>query len=225
MKDISVFNHMVDLAVFGRPVLTEEINEKALARYGPLVGFKKVKELLVMISNNLRAKKLVKNIIQQELNVVINLDERDSIINIFEKIDKEIPKIIYINYTHCQISSLSVFCSFLALNLLMRGDKGEYHDISVFSIFIVNLLAEIKMEHYNDLATLLSRCNDVLSADVPAKLEEMAGIIRKSNKVKQFLEVETDRGVEWLKNNCVEAYNLLEKFLELHGHRLLGEVC
>ncbi|XP_045467162.1 uncharacterized phosphotransferase YvkC-like [Harmonia axyridis] len=206
LKDIETFNQMVDLAIFGRPVLTEEINQKAIARYGVKPSYMKIVEVLYMLKNGYFGASMVKGLLEDEKRLDIGLTEKDTTFEIYEKIDKALEQYIGISFKHCVISSLSVCYQFIVMKKLINGQK------------------EIKKEHYSDLALILSSCVDVISADVPAKLEKMTEIIRRSNLTSQFQKVDPEEGVTWLKNNCTEAYYELNEFLNNHGHRLLGEM-
>lgn len=80
------------------------------------------------------------------------------------------------------------------------------------------------MDHYSDCALILSSCEDVVSAEIPVLLEDIALVIQGEGFSESFRNIDPKDGVEYLKNNCNKAYKLLQNFLTLHGHRLLGEV-
>lgn len=79
-------------------------------------------------------------------------------------------------------------------------------------------------EHISDIASILSSCNDVISAEVPKYLEGIAKIIKEAEFTEIFSQIEPSEGANWLNNNCHKAYELLIEFLNKHGHRNLGEV-
>ncbi|XP_044763689.1 prodigiosin synthesizing transferase PigC-like [Coccinella septempunctata] len=203
-EEIETFNQMVDLAIFGRPVLTEEMNRKAIARYGSQTKYSKLLEAVRMLRNNWNGSRMTADIVKDEEGLVIGVGDKDDIVDVYEKIDKALVDFVRINYKHCLITSISMVYQFVVLQQLTKG--------------------EIKMENYSDIATILSCCGDVISADVPAKLEEMSAVIRRSKLAERFSEVRPEDGVGWLKTNCAEVYDMLGDFLDVHGHRLLGEM-
>lgn len=83
---------------------------------------------------------------------------------------------------------------------------------------------EITIDHYSDITTLLSSCNDIVSAQVPVALYKISSTIRNSGKVKEFSQVKPDEGFDWLLNNCPEAAELISAFLKRHGHRGIQEL-
>lgn len=70
----------------------------------------------------------------------------------------------------------------------------------------------------------MGSCKDVESAEIPVLLEEIVNSIIRSGKQKVFNAIFAFNGVEWLKRNCPEAFDLLHHFLERHGHRAYAEV-
>lgn len=76
-----------------------------------------------------------------------------------------------------------------------------------------------------DVALILGSCQNVESAEVPVMLEKIVEEITGSGKRKEFNDaVEAADGMKWLMVNCPKAYNLLQDFLERHGHRAYVEV-
>lgn len=76
----------------------------------------------------------------------------------------------------------------------------------------------------SDIALILSSCTDVESAEIPVMLEETTNFIFNSGKHSEFISIDANEGVDWLKTNCSEAYELLQTFLQRHGHRAYAEV-
>lgn len=85
-------------------------------------------------------------------------------------------------------------------------------------------LIEITTENYTDIAMVLSSCSNVVSAEVPTSLNNLAKSIQKSDKAEEFSKVEAKNGMQWLQDNCPESYRLFKDFLEKHGHRCIKEV-
>lgn len=59
---------------------------------------------------------------------------------------------------------------------------------------------------------------------MPTSLNELAKLIRQSQKAQYFIEVEPKNGLEWLKKNCPDAHKRFIEFLKKHGHRSIKEV-
>lgn len=71
---------------------------------------------------------------------------------------------------------------------------------------------------------VLSSIQDVVSAEVPTYLENIARIIREEGYNEQFCTIKPEFGVAWLEKKCPEAFKLFQEFLEKHGHRSQSEV-
>lgn len=80
------------------------------------------------------------------------------------------------------------------------------------------------MDLANDVASMLSSCKDVESAEIPNMLEQIAYCIHSSGKQSEFCSIDADDGVAWLWGNCRKAHDLLQGFLTKHGHRAFAEV-
>lgn len=83
---------------------------------------------------------------------------------------------------------------------------------------------ELTLDHCSDFAQIVSSCENVVSAEVPAALEEMAFILQRQEVSDEFMKIDPLSGVQWLKENSTETSEKFDKFLEKHGHRVLGEV-
>lgn len=101
---------------------------------------------------------------------------------------------------------------------------------TVYQIIIFSALAEGKKEIANDflqdVTTLLSSCKNAESAEIPVLLEEIASTLLRCNSSKalEFCEINADKGIAWLTENCITAYTLFELFIERHAHRGFQEV-
>lgn len=71
---------------------------------------------------------------------------------------------------------------------------------------------------------MLSSCKDVESAEIPTSLEQIGQCIQKTGKQDEFCSINAENGVAWLLENCHNAYELLQGFLQKHGHRAYVEV-
>ncbi|ERL95467.1 hypothetical protein D910_12729 [Dendroctonus ponderosae] len=108
-------------------------------------------------------------------------------------------------YYHSCVTSASVLWQMLCMTILVGKEK------------------ELTTKHYADFANVLSSCEDVESAEVPAYLEKIAGIIKDEGYSEEFCMIDTRLGQTWLKSKCPTAHKIFEEFLDKHGHRCLGE--
>lgn len=79
-------------------------------------------------------------------------------------------------------------------------------------------------EHYSDVGILLSSCSNVVSAQVPNDLRELAQTIRNSEKAAEFIKLNPSEARNWLILNCTKAEIMFDDFLKQHGHRSIREM-
>ncbi|CAG9857640.1 unnamed protein product [Phyllotreta striolata] len=202
-RDVHVSSTIVDLAIFGHPVLDEAINESALKRMGASSLWFQMAEPLRVMSNDWRDLVGLSKRLVDGLDLDLSIDD-DPSAN-YRKIDGSFEDIVEVCTCHSKTSAVSVFYQIIAMNVLLEGKT------------------ELTEEHLSDFAAILSSCEDVVSAEVPKYVEEVAGLIKRAGCEGRFLEIEANRGVDWLRENCRPAFDLLEEFLAKHGHRNLGE--
>lgn len=80
------------------------------------------------------------------------------------------------------------------------------------------------VDQYADFGALLSSCNDVESAEVPALLDEIFTAISTAGMTKAFEMLDPAAGADWLEENCTVAASLFKAFIKRHGHRAYMEV-
>lgn len=83
---------------------------------------------------------------------------------------------------------------------------------------------DFSSEHYSDMGLLLSSCSNVVSAQVPTALRQLAQTIKDSGKVEEFKNLDPKEAYLWLKLNCTSAAFMLDNFLKQHGDRCIGEL-
>ena len=87
------------------------------------------------------------------------------------------------------------------------------------------IFLEVTADHFSDIATLFSSCQNVVSADVPTALNELAQTIAEAGKATEFRQMTIEKAIEWLNSSESEKANKkFNEFLEKHGHRSIGEV-
>jgi rifampicin phosphotransferase len=99
---------------------------------------------------------------------------------------------------------------------LPTSQNNIFYQMLAFSVLPKNLQC--------DITTILGSISDVESANVPEMIQQIAGQIVLFNKRESFLNVESSKVVEWLKENCNEAYLTFKSFIARHGQRSLNEL-
>ncbi|XP_077868364.1 rifampicin phosphotransferase-like, partial [Saccoglossus kowalevskii] len=79
-------------------------------------------------------------------------------------------------------------------------------------------------DHFSDMATLLSDCKDVASAEVPIAMEAVTKGIVDCDKSDEFMAMGTEEAIKWLKSSDSGlAGKQFRIFLKDHGHRCIRE--
>lgn len=150
-EDIKTVSLILDLAIFGHPVLDEEINNITLNRIGgPVTGtFKALQSLRVIKSvwHNAETLRKATNLVK---NLTFVFDESKSLIEMVEKIDGNMATLTEVSICHSKATSVSVFYQVVAINILLEGGKGEklcilynYYDTTPHSLFFFILLLTV----------------------------------------------------------------------------------
>lgn len=84
--------------------------------------------------------------------------------------------------------------------------------------------AALTVDHSSDFALMLSLCNDVESAEIPQQIANITKKIRSAGKDEAFSQIDAKFGLDWLRENCNDAHELLTDFLKKHFHRTYKEV-
>ncbi|XP_050301904.1 putative phosphoenolpyruvate synthase isoform X2 [Anthonomus grandis grandis] len=204
-RNIDMSTKVLDLAIFGHPVINEKINFLVRKRLGPLPPFYTLRET----TYRWWATRTIADVVEQSTNLVKSLDfklrDDDDVQTMFKKINKASCAIEQTGYYHARTTTASVFWQMVCMATLVGREK------------------EFNTRHYSDFANILSSCEDVESAEVPIYLEQIAQIIRDEGYLEEFCSIKPELGVQWLQTKCPEAYNLFEEFLSKHGHRCVGE--
>lgn len=77
--------------------------------------------------------------------------------------------------------------------------------------------------HYADFAIILSSCEDVISAEIPFYLEKIASLLKDNLNGDEFCQLNGSDGLDWIRK-YTSVQNILDEFLNKHGHRSLNEV-
>lgn len=117
---------ILDLAIFGHPVLDEKMNHicRKIRGLTPSINF--LKEVLEMLRLAIKNRSIHKEMMELVSDLKINVNFDDSPLENYEKIEAVLAKLPYVLNRHAQASSLSVFYQVVAMNILLEGSKSEY---------------------------------------------------------------------------------------------------
>ncbi|XP_063838558.1 uncharacterized protein Mb2073c-like [Ostrinia nubilalis] len=107
-------------------------------------------------------------------------------------------------YNHSSTSAASTCSQFVAMTVLLEG------------------AADFSPEHCNEICALLNS-GDVLSAEVPQGLANLALQIEQSGRAEAFRKQDPQGAMSWLKANLTQVYYNVLQFLDEHGHRAIME--
>nr|XP_039272372.1 putative phosphoenolpyruvate synthase isoform X1 [Styela clava] len=80
-----------------------------------------------------------------------------------------------------------------------------------------------EIEHFSDLAVILSSCENVVSADAPCLLRKTAKHIFESGEKDTFIDMSPKDAIDWLIKSKSEAGDSFRFFLKNCGHRCIRE--
>lgn len=203
---ISLGNKVIDIAVCGHVVTTPELHAAAVRRNG-LVS---IKSKLNLFKNMIRDTWNNESIVERakELHKNFKLDASSFIRaeHLYRHINDSLQSLLEISIYHSHTSRVSVFCQVFAMSVLTEGSET------------------FTAEHYSDVALLLSSCSNVVSAQVPTALRELAQTIKNSGKVEEFTKLDPKEALNWLNENCTSAAFMFDNFLKQHGNRCIREL-
>ncbi|CAH1955179.1 unnamed protein product [Acanthoscelides obtectus] len=203
-KEVHVSSLILDLAIFGHPVLDNKLNHILIKRNGITPIISKVKDFLRVINAVLKNKQILKESVEAAKR--ISLEElKGPMPIIYNKIKEALKDLEIVALCHSRTSTVSVFYQVVAINVLLERQS------------------ELSTDHYADFAAILSSCEDVVSAEIPSYLESISKIVRDHGLAEEFCKLKAYEAIEWLEQNCPEANKVLLEFLNKHGHRNLGE--
>lgn len=116
---------ILDLAIFGHPVLDEEMNEICKNFRGFSSSINILIETLEMLRLAVKNHSTYKEMEEMVSNLEINISPEDLPLENYKKIDNILAKLPYILKCHAQSSSVSVFYQIVAMNVLLEGSKSK----------------------------------------------------------------------------------------------------
>lgn len=135
-EDIKTVSLILDLSVFGHPILNEEINTITLHRRGrPTTNLERgIQSLRVLraawenMKNSKRAKFLVDNL-------RYDFDKVESVRDMVDRIHDSLDVLTEICLCHSKTTSASVFYQVVAINILLENGNGKFVFFTVSASF------------------------------------------------------------------------------------------
>lgn len=187
----------------GRPFESKDCVTKYIERQGRQGLITRTRPLFYIVGAYFNTEKSREAALQALDNLVIPLRDSDTAEQMFNVIleNMMLPAPVLMNLLCCSMVS-----SFFNLTLL-----------SVLASYYGDLTPEV----FHDVAALLSKCEDVESADVPAKLKELANAIRKEKP--DFSTLSSEDAQRYLESDNGESGQQYQEMLRCHGHRCIKE--
>ncbi|XP_070162550.1 rifampicin phosphotransferase-like isoform X2 [Polyergus mexicanus] len=205
-KEITIVNKMIDLALCGRVVMTPEIHQFAVEKYGVASRWRKMYLMYDMFKTTWMGDAIIKAATDVFNNCTLNANEFDTSRNLYSVINKKYKELFRIAQCHNAASMMNISYQMIAMSFLTKGSDNFTSD------------------HLADIAVLLSSCSNVISTEVPIALGKIAACIRKNGMAEEFSKVESAKAIDWLKSNCPPAAEKLRTFFDTHGHRCVHEL-
>ncbi|XP_011496926.1 PREDICTED: uncharacterized protein LOC105361447 [Ceratosolen solmsi marchali] len=209
-EKISQSIKVMEIAICGRSIITPDIHEMAKKRNGVLKLFKLIKQrtgILLDLWWNSDKVAYANRIVDRcrIAPIVKNLSEFNTAQDIFCAVTNMLNDFNGVSMSHSHTSKCSIFYQVLIMSILTEGNK------------------DFTMEHYSDIAILLRSCSDVISAQVPIALKKITRTVRESGLSKEFKSVDISEMMNWLLLKCPTAYDQVQQFINIHGHRGIEE--
>ncbi|XP_068241678.1 rifampicin phosphotransferase-like isoform X2 [Palaemon carinicauda] len=203
-KDLGL--EAADIAIHGKPVITPDFRQKGIERFGITNTFKVMCRILYMIyikfTNPGRIQKAQEHCSRPE----IGQDRAISAEVLYAEITRRLPDMLAVSDSHMHTSIISSFTQSVSFVMLSTGQE------------------EFSEENYEDMASLLSTCSGVESADVPSALKSVAQVIAQNEEANDFLSMTPEEGKVWLESHPGKVGTCYRSFLSRHGHRCLKEI-
>ncbi|XP_040071440.1 putative phosphoenolpyruvate synthase [Ixodes scapularis] len=106
------------------------------------------------------------------------------------------------------------------LNLLICSMLSSFYNLMVL-LTIGSFHGDLTPEVFADVATLLSKCEQVESAEVPSRLKELSSVLRKFRPDFGKLSIQDARA--YLEKSEEEPSRLYRDLIKNHGHRSIKE--
>ncbi|XP_012227531.1 rifampicin phosphotransferase-like [Linepithema humile] len=205
-EKVTISNKMIDLAICGRIVMTPEVHQTAIEKYGVISTWRKIYFTCDMIRVAYANEATVKRAIDIFNKYTIDADKFDTPHDLYSAISKKYEEVYLIGKYHNMTSYSNIVYQMIIMSVLTWGSS------------------DFTSDHFADIAVLLSSCTNVISTQVPIALGKIATCIRQCGKAEEFSKIEPAKALDWLKSNCPSAAEKLQNFFDVHGHRALQEL-
>lgn len=203
-EDNEIANRALDLSVFGHLVRNSEMASVVSRRYGKASAWQKFLYLLDTLKATWSANDRLKKSIETNRKVDLVITETETAEEAHIKIRDYLKVLLQLAEHHTLVSRASVVYQFIAMAILTE-----------------NRAVTFTPEHYHDISLLFSCHEDVISAEIPKKLQLLAKSITEADLTREFLAAEDALG--FLKTQSPRIHEEFRKFLDEQGHRALRE--
>lgn len=124
-KEIDISLKISDLAIFGHTVINDKIHQLALKIHGVSKSTELMAILIQGIYQAIFINKLVKKIQETAKKIQVNVDDKDSLNDIIDKIENNFKTLVDVALMHNKSSFVSVFLQNISMNLLCEKSKGK----------------------------------------------------------------------------------------------------
>lgn len=195
-----------DIAVHGRPVITQDFRQTAVERFGYSNHFYTMLRMLTMLYLKFTSTGRLEKTKEHCSRPEIGQDRAISAEILYSEITRRLPDMLTVSEGHMHTSMFSSFSQSISFVMLANGQEGFCE------------------ENYEDMAALLSSCSGVESADVPSALKHVAQVIAENEEANDFLSMTPEEGKVWLESHPGLVGLAYRTFLSKHGHRCLKEL-
>ncbi|XP_063220842.1 prodigiosin synthesizing transferase PigC-like isoform X2 [Bacillus rossius redtenbacheri] len=203
-EKLTMANRVTEVGVFGHSVVTPELHRLAVDRSGATGRGAQMLTLAKMLLMLLTSKRNVEE--ARKLAEDLKIDTHSSTADVlYEDITTGLQVLDQVALLHSQVTGGNTFIEIVLLTILMEGKE------------------EFEMEHYSDISMLLSSCTNVVSADVPSDLKEVARLLERNGRAEEFRSTAPCQAYPWLQAHAPQAAARLAQFLSRHGHRGIKE--
>ncbi|KDR08398.1 Putative phosphoenolpyruvate synthase [Zootermopsis nevadensis] len=204
-SEITLGDKVVDLALYGRLVTTPELLKLAIERNGVVGSLGRLWAMVNFTKDMLFSRQTLQQAQKLAREFVLNHENYNCAKSLYACISKNLITLDEVCNRHGKSSSISVFTQVIAVYVLSEGHE------------------ELNAEHYSDMGLLLSSCSQMVSAEIPVALEDLASSISAAGIAPEFCRVVPSEAACWLEENCPSVATKLHNFLKKHGHRCIKE--
>ncbi|KAJ8735386.1 hypothetical protein PYW07_007006 [Mythimna separata] len=201
--DLNVNVRMMEMAVHGHFVADEQILKTAQHRRAP--HWSDQPQGIWLMIKTIASSKWAVTDSEKALRVVDYNLKTENPEELFEALLDSRQVMERVSYNHAYSTTASTCSQFVAMSIFLEG-KSEFTP-----------------EQCSEISSLFSS-GDVLSAEVPTALANIAQKLEKSGLAEEFRAQDPKKALQWLKENAHDdIYVDVRQFLEQHGYRAIME--